>query len=314
MSTVLVTGGAGFIGRWVVRALLDEGADVVALDDYTNGSPDNLAEFASEPRLDLVEGSIADPQAVERVFRARPDLVLHLAARINVQHSIDDPIGTYEPDVMGTLRVLEAARAGGAPFLFMSSCMVYAAAGDDPIAETHPVRPASPYAASKLAGEELTISYGLSYGHPVTVVRPFNTYGPFQRTDGEGGVVAIFCERALDGHDIAVFGDGTQTRDLLYVADCAEFVLRAARADAARGELLNAGTGHDVTINDLAEIVGGGEVGVRHVEHPHPQAEIARLVCDHRKAEQVLGWRPQTTLERGIAETKDWIRSRDGGR
>jgi UDP-glucose 4-epimerase len=307
--SVLVTGGGGFIGRWVVRALLDEGADVVALDDFSNGSRENLSEMANDPRLDVVEGSIADPSAVERSFRSRPELVLHLAAKINVQHSIDDPLGTYEPDVMGTLRVLESARAAGAPFLFMSSCMVYAAAGDAPIAETHPVRPASPYAASKLAGEQLTISYGLSYGHPVTVVRPFNTYGPFQRADGEGGVVAIFCERALAGSDINVFGDGTQTRDLLYVSDCAEFVLRAARAEAARGELLNAGTGRDVTINDLARIVGGDEVSTRHVQHPHPQAEIARLVCDHRKAEQVLGWRPETTLEQGIAETKNWLRT-----
>jgi len=307
--SVLVTGGGGFIGRWVVRALLDEGADVVALDDFSNGSRENLSDMANDPRLDVVEGSIADPSVVERSFRSRPELVLHLAAKINVQHSIDDPLGTYEPDVMGTLRVLESARAVGATFLFMSSCMVYAAAGDEPIAETHPVRPASPYAASKLAGEQLTISYGLSYGHPVTVVRPFNTYGPFQRADGEGGVVAIFCERALAGSDINVFGDGTQTRDLLYVSDCAEFVLRAARADAARGELLNAGTGRDVTINDLARIVGGEEVSTRHVDHPHPQAEIARLVCDHRKAEQVLGWRPETTLEQGIAETKDWLRT-----
>jgi UDP-glucose 4-epimerase len=307
--SVLVTGGGGFIGRWVVRALLDEGAEVIALDDFSNGSRENLSEMANDPRLDVVEGSIADPAAVERAFRSRPELVLHLAAKINVQHSIDDPLGTYEPDVMGTLRVLESARAVGAPFLFMSSCMVYAAAGDEPIAETHPVRPASPYAASKLAGEQLTISYGLSYDHPVTVVRPFNTYGPFQRADGEGGVVAIFCERALAGSDINVFGDGTQTRDLLYVSDCAEFVLRAARADAARGELLNAGTGRDVTINDLARIVGGEEVSTQHVDHPHPQAEIARLVCDHRKAEQVLGWRPETTLEQGIAATKNWLRT-----
>ncbi|MDX6377198.1 MAG: UDP-glucose 4-epimerase [Gaiellaceae bacterium] len=310
MSGVLVTGGAGFIGRWVVKALLDEGTDVVVLDDFSNGSEANLAELADDPRLDVIEGSIDDPGAVRRAFSSRPELVLHLAAKINVQHSIDDPVGTYEPDVMGTLRVLQAAREGGAPFLFMSSCMVYAAAGDEPIAETHPVRPASPYAASKLAGEQLTVSYGLAYRHPVTVVRPFNTYGPFQRADGEGGVVAIFCERALDRQEINIFGDGTQTRDLLYVRDCAEFVLRAARADDARDKLLNAGTGRDVTINELASIVGGGDVATRHVEHPHPQAEIARLVCDHHEAERVLGWRPQTTLEQGIAETKDWLSSR----
>ena len=308
--TALVTGGGGFIGRWVVKALLEEGREVTVLDDYSNGSPANLADFADEPNLDVVEGSISDVHAVTRAFRRRPDLVLHLAAKINVQHSIDDPIGTYEPDVIGTLRVLEQSREVGAPFLFMSSCMVYAAAGDEPIAESHPVRPASPYAASKLAGEQLTISYGLAYSHPVTVVRPFNTYGPFQRADGEGGVVAIFCERALEGRPIDIFGDGTQTRDLLYVRDCAEFVLRAARSERARGELLNAGTGRDVSVIELAEIVGGDDVDVRHVEHPHPQAEIARLVCDHRKAERVLGWRPETPLEQGIAETKEWLGAR----
>ena len=306
MKRVVVTGGAGFIGRWVVQALLDEGASVIVLDDFSNGSEANLADLAGDSHLNVVEGSIHDPAAVARTFASRPELVLHLAAKINVQNSIDDPIGTYEPDVVGTLRILEATREAGAPFLFMSSCMVYGAAGDEPIAEDHPVRPASPYAASKLAGEQLTVSYGIAYGHPVTVVRPFNTYGPFQRADGEGGVVAIFCERALAGREIHIFGDGTQTRDLLYVGDCAEFVLHAARAKGARGELLNAGTGRDVTVNDLAAAVGGGG-GTRHVEHPHPQAEIARLVCDPRKAERLLGWRPQTTLEQGIAATKEWL-------
>jgi len=309
VSVTLVTGGGGFIGRWVVSALLDEGRRVVVLDDFSNGSPANL-DGLDEARLEVVSGSIADEDAVQRAFRSAPSQVLHLAAKINVQHSIDDPIGTYAPDVLGTLYVLESARAAGAPVLFMSSCMVYAAAGDAPIAESHPVRPASPYAASKLAGEQLTISYGLAYGHPVTVVRPFNTYGPFQRADGEGGVVAIFCERALAGEEIAIFGDGTQTRDLLYVEDCAEFVLRAAAADAARGELLNAGTGHDVSVLELAELVSGGAVPTRNVPHPHPQAEIARLVCDPAKAERILGWRPQTSLEEGVRETKEWLKLR----
>ena len=123
-------------------------------------------------------------------------------------------------------------------------------------------------------------------------------------------MVAIFCERALEGRPIDIFGDGTQTRDLLYVRDCAEFVLRAARSERARGEVLNAGTGRDVSVLELAEIVGRGDVDVRHVDHPHPQAEIARLVCDHRKAERILGWLPETPLEQGIAETKEWLGAR----
>jgi nucleoside-diphosphate-sugar epimerase len=178
VSVALVTGGGGFIGRSLVGALLAEGRSVVVLDDFSNGARENLADLAGP--LEVIEGSIDDERAVASAFRSSPELVLHLAARINVQHSIDDPVATFRVDVDGTLLVLEGARSAGAPFLFMSSCMVYAPAGAFAIGEEHPVRPASPYAASKLAGENLTLSYGLAYGHPVTVVRPFNTYGPFR--------------------------------------------------------------------------------------------------------------------------------------
>ena len=309
MKRALVTGGAGFIGRWVVSRLLNDGWDVVVLDDFSSGSPSSLEGLG--PNLDVVEGSIDDEASVEEAFRDRPDVCFHLAAQINVQHSIDDPLGTVRPDVDGTLLVLERSRAAGSRFLFMSSCMVYAAAGGEPIAETNAVRPASPYAASKLAGEHLTISYGLAYDLPVTVVRPFNTYGPYQRADGEGGVVAIFCDRARTGEPIDVFGDGTQTRDLLYVEDCAEFVVGAAMSDLARGEIINAGTGRDVPIRELAATIGGGRVAVRNVAHPHPQAEIARLVCDPRKAEQLLGWSPRVSLEEGITKTAAWLAERE---
>ena len=309
MKRAVVTGGAGFIGRATVEMLLGDGWSVVVLDDLSSGSESNLDGLDGE-NLDFVEGTIEDPEAVARAFAGRPGLCMHLAARINVQQSIDDPVGTYRPDVVGTLNVLEASRATRSTFLFMSSCMVYAPAGGKAIAEDHPVRPASPYAASKLAGETLTIAYGHAYDHPVVVVRPFNTYGPYQRADGEGGVVAIFCDRALAEEPIAVFGDGTQTRDLLYVEDCAEFLLRAAAATETRGMLLNAGTGRDVSINELAGIVGGPDAEIQHVAHPHPQAEIARLVCDASLATRALGWKPAISLEDGIARTKEWLRTR----
>lgn len=305
----VVTGGAGFIGRATVSRLLDDGWSITVLDDLSSGSAANLEGLGSD-RVELVEGGIEDARAVTSAFAIKPDLCLHLAARINVQHSIDDPDGTYRPDVVGTLNVLEASRGAGTPFVFMSSCMVYAPATGRAIAEDDPVRPASPYAASKLAGETLTISYGHAYDHPVVVVRPFNTYGPYQRADGEGGVVAIFCDRALLGQPIDVFGDGTQTRDLLYVDDCAEFLMRAAASEAARGALLNAGTGRDVPIKELAAIVGGPDTEIHHVDHPHPQAEIARLVCDSTLARSVLGWRPAVPLEDGIERTKEWLRTR----
>ena len=307
MTRVLVTGGAGFIGRWVVKALLAEGYETVVLDDFSNGNTSNLAEFQNETRLTVLENTVADEAAVMGAFAGGIDACLHLAAKINVQHSIDNPRDSYLPDVQGTLNVLEEARRVGARVVFMSTCMVYERAYGHALREDDPVRPASPYAASKLSGEQLVISFGLAYSLPVCVLRPFNTYGPFQRADGEGGVVWIFCKRADEGEAIEVFGDGTQTRDLLYVEDCAELVLRAAFSDAVQGEIVNGGTGVDVEIRALAELIGGRTVRVVQSPHPHPQAEIAKLVCDASKAERLLHWKATTPLTDGVQRTQAWI-------
>jgi nucleoside-diphosphate-sugar epimerase len=258
--------------------------------------------------MGLIEADVCEQAALGEAFDRAPDLCLHLAASINVQDSIDDPSETFRNDVEGTFRVLEAARARRTPVLFMSTCMVYAA-GDEPIDEAHPTRPASPYAACKLAGEALTLSYWHAYGLPTCVVRPFNTYGPYQRTDGEGGVVAIFARRALAGLPLEVFGSGVQTRDLLYVEDCADFVVRAALSGRAWGSIVNAGTGRDIPINDLAHLIAGGDGSVRHVPHIHPQSEIYRLRCDSRLAGDLFGWRAAVSLEEGVERTKAWIAS-----
>jgi nucleoside-diphosphate-sugar epimerase len=178
------------------------------------------------------------------------------------------------------------------------------------IDERHPTKPASPYAASKLAGEALTLSYHHAYGLPATVVRPFNTYGPFQRSVGEGGVVAIFTRRALLGEPLRIFGDGTQTRDLLYVSDCARFVVDALDSDAISGQVLNAGTGLDVSVNDLAAAIQPDPAAIVHVDHIHPQSEIASLRCDASRAREVLGWEPQTSLGEGLARTREWFAGR----
>jgi nucleoside-diphosphate-sugar epimerase len=189
--------------------------------------------------------------------------------------------------------------------------MVYdRATTPDGIGETHPTRPASPYAASKIAGEALTLSYFHAYGLPTTVVRPFNTYGPFQRSVGEGGVVAIFTRRSLLGEDLRIYGDGTQTRDLLYVEDCARFVCDALVSDAVVGGILNAGTGVDVSVNELAALVEADPARVVHVPHIHPQSEIAVLRCDPRKARDLLGWAPQVSLEDGLARERTWMAER----
>jgi nucleoside-diphosphate-sugar epimerase len=328
----LVTGGAGFIGRWVVAKLLAD-HHVLVLDDYSNGRPENLRDFEKHPNfLGAVDGDIKDPRVLAEIF-ARPwDVVFHLAASIHVQSSIDDPERTFRNDAEGTFRVLEAVRAryfaangldiDTRAFDFerdvpklkdrrprlacMSTCMVYDLAGGTAITESHPYRPASPYAASKIASDMLALSYFHAYRMPVTVVRPFNTYGPYQKSNSEGGVVSIFLKRDLAGEPLLVKGAGTQTRDLLYVEDCADFVIAAA-SEAAEGRILNAGTGQDVSINELAERCASKGNHVEHVAHDHPQAEIARLRCDATQARSLLGWAPVTTLESGLQKTRDWL-------
>lgn len=333
----LVTGGAGFIGRWVVADLLKRGHEVLALDDLSNGRARNLDEFRSHAGyLGLVEADIKDASALSSLFSQDPwDLVLHLGASIHVQRSIDDPEPTFRNDAEGTFRVLEECRRqyfrlnGLDPsskhfdydalvprlrerrprVAVMSTCMVYDLAGDCPIPEGHPYRPASPYAASKIASDMLALSYFHAYRLPITVVRPFNTYGPFQKSNSEGGVVSIFLKRDIAGEPLLVKGAGTQTRDLLYVEDCAEFVVTAALAPAAEGEVINAGTSTDVTINSLAEMCCSEANRIEHVLHDHPQAEIARLRADAEKAERILNWRAQTDLRTGLSKTRQWLQN-----
>jgi nucleoside-diphosphate-sugar epimerase len=141
----------------------------------------------------------------------------------------------------------------------------------------------------------------------VTVVRPFNTYGPFQKSNGEGGVVSIFLKRDLAREPLLVKGDGTQTRDLLYVEDCADFVVRAGASGAASGEVINAGTGRDVAVRDLARLAATGGNVIRHVPHDHPQAEIPRLLCRPEKARRLLSWEPSVGLEEGLSRTREWL-------
>lgn len=303
---VLVTGGAGFIGRWVVAALRKRGDEVIVLDDLSNGSEANLSEFRRSRGFQFLRGDVADRAMVARAFAGDLDLCIHLAAVIEVQKSLDDPVRTFRVNAEGTANVLEACRAQDVGLTFVSTCMVYdAASATGAISEEHPVKPTSPYASTKLAGEYLALSYHEAYGLPVSILRPFNTYGPFQKSNQEGGVIAVFLGRALAGKPLRVFGDGTQTRDLMHVDDCVDFILRASDESEANGEIINGGTGHDVPIRDLARLIAGPEGTVEHVSHPHPRSEIPRLRCDPTKAAKLLGWKAVVSLEEGILRTRE---------
>ncbi|SHN07306.1 dTDP-glucose 4,6-dehydratase [Gracilibacillus kekensis] len=308
---VLVTGGAGFIGRWVVAKLLTDKHDVWVLDDLSNGRIENLHSLKDNPFFqELVIGDIKDKACLASLFENNFDTCYHLAASINVQDSIDQPQTTFANDVVGTFHLLEECRKHRVKMVFMSTCMVYEqASGRNGISEEYPVKPASPYAGSKLAAENMVLSYFYAYQLPVTVLRPFNTYGPYQKTGGEGGVVAVFLKNKLSGKPLSIYGDGAQTRDLLYVEDCARFVVESGYSDQTNGEIINAGLGQDISINALAETIVTDKSQIQHIPHIHPQSEIPKLLCNYQKAKKMLAWEPVFRLEEGIKKTEEWINS-----
>jgi UDP-glucose 4-epimerase len=307
---IAVTGGAGFIGRWVVKKLLDDNHDVIVIDNLSNGSLENIEEFQGKPNFDFTHADVLDKRQVEDSLQGI-DICIHLAAQINVQESLDLPHKSFESNVTGTYNVLECCRKNDSKIIVVGTCMVYDFAFSKPINEEHPIKLRSPYAGSKAAAEDLAISYFYSYGLPVAIARPFNTYGPYQKSNMEGGVVSIFIKNYLNGKDLLVYGNGEQTRDLLYVEDCADFLVRMAFCTEAVGQVINAGMGKDITINDLALLICKDKSKIRHVHHHHPQSEIPKLVCDYSKAKRLLGWEAQASLEQGIAKTIRWMKNGD---
>ena len=305
---ILVTGGAGFIGRGIVKKLLDEGHEVCVFDDLSNGRTKNIEEFKNNPKFEFVLGDIRDKEVLQSVFKD-VDICIHAAAAINVQESIENPQRYYDVNVKGTFNILEEARKRNVKVVLIGTCMVYDLTLSKAINEEHPLNPKSPYAGSKLAAENLALSYFRAYGLPVVITRPFNTYGPYQKSDMEGGVVSIFIKSLFERKTLNVFGDGMQTRDLLYVEDCADFLVKAAFSEKAVGEIINAGYGQDIAIKDLALLICKDPDRIKYVEHHHPQSEIPKLLCDYTKAKKLLGWEPKTSLEEGIEKTKKWIKS-----
>lgn len=311
---VLVTGGAGFIGSALCSELLSRGHKVRVLDDLSSGRRNNLDRAAVQPGfLGLVEGSVAEERPL-RESLAGVDTVFHIAGRASVRHSVEDPGLVFANDVAASFRLLEEVRLRRLRLIYVSSCSVYQSALEQgALSESSPTAPATPHAGCRLATESMVLSYGRSYGLEVTVVRPFNTYGPAQRVDAEGGVVSMFCKRALLGQALLVHGDGAQRRDLLYVGDLSRLLRLAAETGAASYEVVNAGTGLDVSIGELAQRVRAAPFAkpgttVEFVQHPGTCKDIHRLRCDPTKAQRLLNFRAEVALDEGLARTAAWLK------
>jgi UDP-glucose 4-epimerase len=300
----LVTGGAGFIGSHLVDALLARGDRVAVVDDLSTGRHENLAgALAAGAALSIAD--IADAAELRAIFdAARPEVVFHLAAHIDVRRSVADPAYDARVNVEGTINVLEASRRAGARrFVFASSGGAIYGEGPVPNDERTPVAPLSPYGESKRAGEGYCELYARLHGLATVSLRFANVYGPRQDPLGEGGVCAIFCNRLLDGAPATIHGDGRQTRDFVYVGDVARALQLAGDSDATGA--YNVGTGRETSVLDLVarlDVAGEG----RSLETTHGPArlgEVMRSALDTGRAREVLGWEPQVDLTEGLRRT-----------
>ncbi len=319
MATILVTGGAGFIGSHLVTALAERGDRVRVLDDLSTGSAENLGHLDVGPvgsgsAVELLEGSVTDVAAAKEACRG-VSAVLHEAAQVSVPQSVQDPERSYEINVTGTLRMLEAARRAGADrFLFAASSAAYGDGPELPKVETLPVMPLSPYASGKIAGEHLLEVWGRVHGMRTVSLRYFNIFGPRQADDSPyTGVIAIFAKALLEGRSPTIFGDGAQTRDFTYIANVVDANLRALEAELEPGTVMNVGTGIRVSVNDLFDAMAehlGSDVRPQYADRR--TGDVLHSVASYERARERLGYEPRVGWREGLGVTLDWYRERLG--
>lgn len=308
---VLVTGAGGFIGSHLVELLVRQGADVTAFLHYNSRGDIGLLRYA-EPkvvrRIKLYFGDLRDPQAVHQAM-AGAQVVFHLGALIGIPYSYVHPHDVVQTNVVGTLNVLSAARDHGVEHLVHTSTSeVYGTARYAPIDEAHPLQGQSPYAASKIGADQLAESFYLSFGVPVSIVRPFNTFGPRQSARA---VIPTIIVQML-AQDTVHLGALHPTRDFTYVVDTAAAFMAAAASPASIGQVVNLGSGREISVGDLVQLIAkltGRRAAVEMTgERTRPAAsEVERLLADNRKAREIMGWGPSVSLEEGLQATIAWI-------
>ncbi|WJW74603.1 SDR family oxidoreductase [Thiohalobacter sp. IOR34] len=293
---ILVTGGAGFIGSYVVEQLLAKDHAVRVVDNLEGGRLDNLRAVAEHPQFEFHQTDIRDADSLGRAF-AGVDWVIHLAGIADIVPSIEQPRDYFATNVQGTLNVIEAARQAGVKrIVYAASSSCYGIPDEYPTPETSPARPEYPYALTKYLGEQLVGHWGRVYGLETVSLRLFNVYGPRVRTNGAyGAVFGVFLAQKANGRPLTVVGDGTQSRDFTYVEDVARAFVMAVESDLA-GEILNVGSGGHYSINRLVELIGGEVVHV-----PKRPGEPDCTFADTRLIRERLGWEPAIDFDDGVA-------------
>lgn len=308
---VLVTGAGGFIGSHLVERLVSDGAHVRAFLHYNSRSDRGLLDLLPEDTLQTIEVFWGDLRDAVSVFKAVKgvDGIFHLGALIGIPYSYHAPDAYVATNVVGTLNLLQASLDQSVQFfVHTSTSEVYGTAQRVPIDETHPLNAQSPYAATKIGADQLAQSFHLSFGVPVKTIRPFNTFGPRQSARA---VIPSIVSQVLRGGPIHL-GSLTTVRDMTYVEDTVEAFLRIAASKAAIGQVINVGSGFGVSIDELVKtvlrMIGHNADVVLDEERVRPEhSEVLRLICDNRKAKEVLGWEPRHTLEQGLSKVIEFI-------
>ncbi len=307
-----MTGAAGFIGSTLVDRLLADGHSVAGLDDLSTGRVDNLQDAENNANFEFIKADIVDADLAGLLADVKPEVVFHLAAQISVKRSVDDPQLDATVNVVGTVRLAEAARQAGVRKVVHTSSggSVYGTPPIYPTSEDIATNPASPYAASKVAGEVYLNTFRNLYGLDCSHIAPANVYGPRQDPHGEAGVVAIFAQGLLAGRPTKIFGDGTDTRDYVFVDDVVDAFVKASGAEGG-GLRFNIGTGIETSTRDLHTVMAKA-VGVPDEPEMHPPrlGDLRRSKLDSSRAKSLLGWQPQVELATGVERTVDFFRTR----
>ena len=299
---VLVTGGAGFIGSHLVDALIAGGHSVTVLDNFSNGKKENIKLHANDRDFKIIRGDIKDIAALKKALRGA-DAVAHLAAMISVPLSVKNPKLAHEVNVEGTLSVLKASHdAGVKRLVHASSCAVYGEASKLPIKEDAPPKPLSPYAMSKLDAEESCRAFYETGGFPAISLRYFNVYGPRQSGGDYAGVMLKFMGRLQNNQPPVIYGDGSQTRDFVYVGDVVDATMLALERPDIGGEVINVGTMKRTSIDDLCGMFMklSGKTDLKPIYEPARTGDIKHSQADISKAKRLLGFKPKVSIERGV--------------